>query len=288
MLQDILNFQLLVIGDTPITTGTLVVAIVVVLVFYVISRVSQRAMTRALTAKDVGDEGSIAAGRRLLHYVIMLVGIAVAVHTAGINLSALFAAGAIFAVGIGFAMQTILQNFVSGVILLMERTIQPKDILEVEGRVVRVMKMGIRSTVARTRDDEDLIIPNSVLAQSTVKNFTLQDSLYRLRAQVGVTYSSDMRLVMETLKRMAAELTWRSTKREPAVLLTAFGASSVDFEVSVWVEDPWGSRGSRSDLYQAMWWALKDAGVVIAFPQLDVHFDPPVAESFATLGSRAA
>jgi small-conductance mechanosensitive channel len=77
---------------------------------------------------------------------------------------------------------------------------------------------------------------------------------------------------------MARELDWRSSKKDPAVLLTDFGNSSVDFEVSVWIEDPWNSRRGRSDLREAIWWSLKEAGVTIAFPQVDVHFDAPVID----------
>jgi len=86
----------------------------------------------------------------------------------------------LFPVGLGFAMQNIAQNFVSGLILLVERAIKPGDIVEVEGRVVRVLKMGIRTTIARTRDDEEIIIPNASLVQSSVKNYTLEDSYFRI------------------------------------------------------------------------------------------------------------
>jgi small-conductance mechanosensitive channel len=143
--------------------------------------------------------------------------------------------------------------------------------------------MGIRTTIGRNRDDEELIIPNAILASSIVKNYTLQDSITRLRAPVGVEYGSDMKVVMETLTEMANGLEWRLKPYEPTVLLTEFGSSSVNFEVSVWITDPWRAPRARSKLMQAMWWALKDAGITIAFPQLDVHFDPPVEESLERL-----
>jgi small-conductance mechanosensitive channel len=288
MLQSILNLPLLMISGKPLTLGTIFASLAILVAAWWFSRLAQRGLTRWLRARQLGDEGSQAAGRRLLHYVIILIGLSIALDTAGIDLSALFAAGAIFAVGVGFAMQNIAQNFVSGLILLIERSIKPNDVLEVEGTVVRVEHMGIRSTVARTRDDEELIIPNAVLVQSTVKNFTLKDSLFRLRAVVGVTYGSNVQVVMEALTQVGERIEWRSPSRKPRVLMAGFGASSVDFEVSVWINDPWKSRRRLSDLYQAIWWALKEAGVTIAFPQVDVHFDPPVSESFAALGARAA
>ena len=134
------------------------------------------------------DEGSAKATARLVHYVVLCVGLSVAVHTLGVNLTALFTAGAIFAIALGFAMQNITQNFVSGIILLVERTIKPGDIIEAEGRMVQVTKLGMRATVVRTWDSDDFIIPNSLLVASTVKNFTLRDRLHRLRCLVGVSY----------------------------------------------------------------------------------------------------
>ena len=165
----------------------------------------------------------------------------------------------------------------------MERAIKPGDVLEVEGQVVRVVKMGIRSTVARTRDEEELIIPNSTLVQSTVKNYTLQDSHYRIRGRVGVAYGSDMQEVRETLSRIAEEVDWRLEVREPLVFLKEFGDSSVVWEVSVWVSDPWGAQRSLSELNRAVWNGLQNDGITIAFPQLDVHFDPTVEESIQSL-----
>jgi small-conductance mechanosensitive channel len=151
--------------------------------------------------------------------------------------------------------------------------------------MVKVVDMGIRATVARTLNEEEIIVPNSILVQSMVKNHTLRDSLYRLRVEVGVVYGSDMKLVMEVLQRTAREATWRVKDRAPLVHLTAFGSSSVDFQVSVWVDDPWIVLRRKSELHQAIWWALKDAGVVIAFPQLDVHFDPEVGGALGRIAS---
>ena len=142
--------------------------------------------------------------------------------------------------------------------------------------MVRIIRMGARATVARTRDDEELIIPNSTLVQSTVKNLTLTDALYRIRSRVGVSYSSDMDKVEEVLGSVARSLEGRHDEREPVIYLADFGDSSVVWEISVWLADPWRGPQARSDLNKAIWNGLKDAGITIAFPQLDVHFDPGV------------
>jgi small-conductance mechanosensitive channel len=283
ILGQLLKRNLFTLAGTPINVRTIIVILIIVGITLLLSKLLQRALARYFKARGVQDEGSISVAARLLHYIVLAIGLGIAVHTIGINLTAVFAAGAIFAIGLGFAMQNIAQNFVSGVILLAERTIKPGDILDVDGRMVRVVKLGARAIVARTLDEEDVIIPNSVLVQAPVKNYTLRDALYRIRRPVGVVYPSDMALVMRTLDKAAREQTWRSQTRDPVVLLNEFGDSSVNFEVSVWIESPWQVRSLSSKLNEAIWWALKEVDVTIAYPQLDVHFDPPVVESLRAM-----
>jgi small-conductance mechanosensitive channel len=186
-------------------------------------------------------------------------------------LASLFAAGAVVAVAIGFALQNVLQNFVSGVILLTERSITEHDVLEVQGEQVVVERLGARATVARTRDDNQLIIPNSVLVQSSVTNLTLADSVHRIRTRVGVAYGSDMEKVERVLLAAGASIEDRVKEREPLALLLEFGDSSVVWELSIWCNDPWAARVTRSDLNMAIWRHFKAKGITIAFPQLDVH-----------------
>ena len=269
--------RLFTIADTDVTIATLVVFALIVLATFIASAVLRRIVERALRLRGVDQEGSILATQRLVHYAVLIVGLSVGLQTIGVNLSALFAAGAVFAIGVGFAMRNLAENFVSGMILLLERSIKPDDVLEVEGQIVRVRRMGIRSTVVRGRNDEETIVPNTVLVQSNVTNYTLDDSLYRLRARVGVSYGSDMRRVREVLERTAGSLTWCSPGHPPVVLLVEFGPSSVDWEVSVWIDDPWRALVRGSQLREAIWWALQEAGITIAFPQLDVHLDAPIA-----------
>ncbi|HMB68540.1 MAG TPA: mechanosensitive ion channel domain-containing protein [bacterium] len=281
----IVGRELFSISGTPVTTATALTFFLILVVTFWISAIVQKALERGMRRRGVAAEGTVAAARRLTHYAILALGFGVGLQTVGIDLTALFAAGAFFAVAMGFAMQNITQNFVSGVILLVERTIKPQDVLEVEGRMVRVLHLGTRATVVRTLDEEELIVPNSVLVQSTVTNYTLRDPLVRLRVMVGVTYDSDMKQVRQVLEHATAELPWRSRQRDPVILMKAFGSSSVDWEVSVWVEEPWRLAGHSSELHEAIWFALKDAGIVIAFPQLDLHLDPPVTRALAASGS---
>ena len=268
----IANLTLFRLAGNEITIVELATAIGIGFLTLYVARLGENATQGALRARGVRSETTLVPAQKIVRYSLMSLGFVIAFHAVGIDLAALFTAGAIFAVGLGFAMQSIAQNFVSGVILLLERAIKAGDVVEVDGRFVRIVEMGIRSTIARTRDEEELIIPNHTLAQSSVKNFTYRDSLYRLRVPVGVAYSSDMAKVVEVLETVGREMKWRVTNKEPLVLWRDFGDSSMIFELSVWMQDPWTARLAESDIRRSIWNGLQAAGIVIAFPQMDVHF----------------
>lgn len=278
-LSNLFTKPLLTISGTEVTLFSVTIFLLIIICSIAISLVLQRGLKKALIHKFIKNEGTLAALLRLFHYSILIIGFGIGLQTIGINLSALFAAGAVFAIAVGFAMQNVVQNFVSGVILLLERTIKPGDILEVEGTVVKVIDMGIRTTIVRTWKEEELIMPNSIFSQSTVKNYTLRDNEFRLGVVVGVTYNSDMKKVIEVLEKTAHNVSWRLPEPEPRVLLQEFGNSSVDFGVYVNVDSPWKQRIFMSELRKDIWFAFKEANIIIAFPQLDVHLDPPVTEA---------
>ena len=274
----VLDFRLFDLGDKPVTVSTLMTVLIVITISFWISRLVQRALLKQLEERGVANEGAVAVGGRLAHYAIVLMGLGVGLQTAGVDLSALFAAGAVFAIAIGFAVQNVAQNFVSGVILLVEGAIKPGDVLQVGDKVVRVSQMGIRSTVATTMDNTEVILPNSELVSSSVYNYTMSDKLVRVRIDVGVEYASDPTQVVAVLAKTAEDFADKAPERAPIVLFKDFGASSLDFQVSIWTKDPWRIPLISTALRLAMWDALKDAGIVIAFPQLDVHLDRDVVE----------
>ncbi len=271
------DIHLFEIGGTQITAVTLIVVGLIFLATLLFSKLLQRSLRRLLAARGIASEGELWAVLRIVHYATLFVGFGIGLNTIGVNLTALFTAGAVFAVALGFAMQNITENFASGVILLVERSIKPGDVVELKGLTVKIERMGIRATVARTLDDEHLIVPNTELVQSTVKNYTFRDLRYRLRARVGVAYGSDMDAVHVALREAAEGLSFRLSV-EPRVLLIDFADSAVVWEVSIWIDDPWQMRRLRSELHLALWRQLGAAGITIAFPQLDVHLDPPVVE----------
>ncbi|MBN2716944.1 MAG: mechanosensitive ion channel [Deltaproteobacteria bacterium] len=271
--HQLMSFDLYTISGTPITVGRLLVSLLALLVAWLISLLARRSIARIMKRKGVKNEQTVKTTCSFVHWFILIGGCVVALKIAGIDLSTLFAAGAVLTVGLGFAMQNIAQNFVSGVILFAERSIQPGDILSVDGTVVKILKIGIRSTLAITRNMEEMIIPNSNLVQGTVTNYTMSDTKHLLGTFVGVTYDSDMKKVKEVLQEVAESMPWRVEDGRASVLMRDFGDSAVNFSVFVEVTDPWRSRVLASELNEAIWWALKANNIVIAFPQLDVHFD---------------
>src|SRR3954470_14072430 len=270
--------ELFRIGDRPVSLLTLASMLITFLAMLGVSWLLRAGVRRALRRGSIeAAGGDLGVADRLIHYGFIVLGLALALHLAGIRLDTVFAAGAVFAVGFGFAMQNIAQNFVSGVILLIERTIKPGDVLEIGSQIVKVMKMSIRATIVRTLDDEDIIVPNSTLVQSNVKNYTLEDNLYRVKVKVGVSYDSDLKQVRSVLTKAATDLPGRDVAYPPRTLLLDFGPSAIEYETSVWTHDPFNYRIAGSDLREAIWVAFKGAGIRIAYPQLDVHLPEGLA-----------
>ncbi|MDH3690234.1 MAG: mechanosensitive ion channel [Gammaproteobacteria bacterium] len=252
-------------------------AALILLTTFWIARALRGAIGRRVKARDPEDANTNRVYGRSIQVVVLLVGVSTAVHTLGINLTHLFTAGGLLAVAAAFAMKNLAENLVGGLILRLENTIKPGDVLRIQGdEIVKVKRIGFRITTVRSKSEGDLVIPNAELVQNPISNYTYNDELCRIDTTVGVAYDSDLEQVRATLQDVCDGLGWKSEQRRSQIELIEFGNSSVNFKVLVWVEDPWSEGHFRSDLNWAIWWALKDAGVVIALPQLDVHV---VAES---------
>jgi small-conductance mechanosensitive channel len=136
-----------------------------------------------------------------------------------------------------------------------------------------IQRIGLRTVKAKTYDGEDILIPNTLIAQSMVQNLTRDNREHRIEIGVGVAYESDLKLVRTTLEQTLESLAWRSQSHPPKVYLSEFGDSSVNYNIGVWIDNANESRGRKSDLHEAIWWALKDADITIAYPQMNVHLD---------------
>jgi potassium efflux system protein len=209
----------------------------------------------------------------LLRYCVLVFGFFVALGVVGVDLTkATILAGAL-GVGIGFGLQNVVNNFVSGLILLFERPVQVGDTVAIREVAGEIQHIGIRSCVVRTWDGAEVILPNAVLISDPVTNWTLSNRLRRITLSVGVAYGSDPARVVELLRGVAAAQDGVMPSPEPLALFTGFGDSALNFELRVWTDryDSWG--GVRSNLYLGIYKALSDAGIAIPFPQRDVRLD---------------
>lgn len=266
----LLSTPLFQLGNSQISLASLFVALMIIAGFVIISRIIESAVHNTLKSKaiDSGVKGSI---ERFSRYLIITLGAFIAMDTIGISLSSLAALGAVLMVGIGFGLQNIAQNFVSGVIILLERPIKKGDIVDVGGVSGRVLDIRVRSTVIETRDDVAIIVPNSQFIAEQVVNDSFSGEKIRRTLKVGVAYGSDVKKVTEILLKVAGE--HKQILKEPIskVLFMDFGNSSLDFELRFWVNELWTTDGILSDLRYAIDQEFRNADVCIPFPQRDLH-----------------
>jgi small-conductance mechanosensitive channel len=224
----------------------------------------------------------------LTYYALVIAGLFVALAAAGFEVSQLAIVVGALGVGIGFGLQNVVNNFVSGLILMFERPIQPGDVVEVSGTSGTVREIGMRATTLSTFEGADVVVPNGVLLNEKLINWTLSDMDRRIDVNLGVAYGSDPRRVLELLGEVARGTPGIATTPEPAVLFTGFGASSIDFGIRAWTNNFGDWVRIRSDLAVRVYEALKAAGIQIPFPQQDVHVRSVAPSAKAALAGLAA
>jgi small-conductance mechanosensitive channel len=245
-------------------------ALIVIFAAYAVSRLVQRIIVRSLRRDKDNDENAIFTYKKVVGITVMTLGFLIAVHVMGINLTTLFHTGGLLAIAAAFALKNVADNLVSGFLLRIERTVKPGDVLETQGQMMTIKEVGLRGTIAITKASKYILIPNSQLIQNWIANYTYEDSLCQIWAVVGVAYSSDLKKVREVLEKVCDSFDGKY-QRQPEVLLLGFGESAVNYKASIWIKNPWQSGKIKSELNEQIWWALKEAEIEIAFPQLDVH-----------------
>lgn len=260
-------FQL---GGNDISIVSLLAAVLILLCSIKLSRTIEKIVFRALKSRDI-DSGLKSSVARFSRYLVLLLGVFITLDTMGISLSSLAALGAVLMVGVGFGLQNITQNFIAGLILLIERPIKKGDLVRVGETAGRIIDIQARSTVVQTRDDISIIVPNSQFISEQVVNESFSGDKVRLHVGVGVAYGSDVELVKSVLLKVAREHQQVLQYPESNVVFRDFGDSSLDFELRVWVEELWANDIILSDLRFAIDREFRENKVVIPFPQRDVH-----------------
>ena len=215
----------------------------------------------------------------IMTYLIIGFGIIIAMVTAGIDLSSFALLAGALGVGIGFGLQDIVRNFISGLILIFERPIQIGDAVQVDDISGRVLKIGIRSSLIKTWQGAEVIVPNGILISNKLVNWTLSDQLRRIDIKTGVSYGTDVKLVMQTLLKCATDHQQILTKPAPYVLFNDFAESYLEFELRCWTSNYTDWIFIKSEIMLAIDEAFAREKIVIPFPQRDLHlksgFDLP-------------
>ncbi|MCJ7754955.1 MAG: mechanosensitive ion channel, partial [Thermoanaerobaculales bacterium] len=219
---------------------------------------------------------------KVTHYVVVVVGVMVAATAAGLDFSRINLIVGALGVGIGFGLQNVVNNFVSGLILLFERPIRVGDRVEISQLSGVVTDIGMRASIVRTWQGAEVIVPNANLISSEVINWTLSDESHRMEISVGVAYGTDPQTVIDLLVLVAVGHPDVFRDPEPVALFLGFGESSLDFELRAWT----GGDFVRvaSELRVAINTALAEAGIEIPFPQRDLHLRTVDEACVATAG----
>lgn len=266
-----LDHELFKLSNTSITPLTLLLLGLTVAGSLVIGRLSGKAVSSAIARRGPHSAGLAYAMGRITQYAVVTLCVFIGLSNAGINLSALAAVGAVLTVGIGFGLQNIAQNFVSGMILLIERPVQKGDFIVVGNTVGTVKDISMRATKVTSRDGVTIIVPNSEFITASVVNQSANDRGFRSRVTVGVSYASDVDKVREILMRVASEHEMVLEEPKPQVFFRDFGDSSLDFELCAWLAQPEPEPRVTSELRFAIFKAFNEAEVEIPFPQRDLN-----------------
>ena len=267
--NQILNIQIFQLGGNPITLEHILLFTIALLVTRYLARSSRRVLREHVLAKV--DPAPRFVVIRVVQYAIWTVGLLIALELLGIDLTALTVVAGALGVGIGFGLQSVVSNFVSGLVLLLEQPIRINDRVTVENVEGNVADIHFRSTTIVTNDNISIIVPNSQFINQTVINWSHGDPTIRIHVPVGVAYGSDVELVTKTLYEIAGADQGVLSQPAPEVRFTEFGDSSLNFELLVWSDDPPRHLQLKSRLNYAIDAAFRRHNIQIPFPQRDLH-----------------
>ena len=271
------NTTLFSVGETPVTGGDILRVLIILAVALLLSRIVRLAISRVDSSDFSGTQASMYTVGRLTHYAIIILAVFIALTSIGLDFSSLALVAGALSVGIGFGLQSIVNNFVSGLIILFEHSLRVGDYIELDtGLTGTVKAINVRSTLINTNDNIDIVVPNSEFVTTRLQNWTLGERILRVRIPFGVAYGSDKDLVRKAALEAAADVSFTLTNmrgRETDVWLVEFGDNSLNFLLLVWVNRQGAKRPTRTRA--AYLWALETKltkyGIEIPFPQRDLH-----------------
>ena len=276
-LEDWLDYKIIALSDFSVSLGQILLFAFIIVATLATSRLI-RSQIRVIPIKERAiSRAQLYAIGRFVHYIILIVGFVIALSVLGVNFNKLAILAGALGIGIGLGLQSLVNNFVSGLVILLEKSLKVGDFIELESGVVgEVIEIAMRATIIHTRDNVDILIPNAELTGGRVINWTLEDDIRRFRIPFSVAYGSDKVLVQKAALEAAYSIayTLKSPGREAQVLMTGFGESALDFILAVWVTPEFVKQPTK--LTSDYLWAIDDAfrrhQIEIPFPQRDIHF----------------
>lgn len=270
------------VGTMKISIGLIAISTMTLTATFFVSKVIPKIMLDESISGKYVERGARNSIARLIQYFIIVIGFLIAIAMIGIDLTKLTIILGALGVGIGFGLQGIVNNFVSGLILLFERPLREGDTITIDNGTswAQIRKIGLRATIVQTFDNADVIIPNADLISNTVTNWTLQNRQMRVMLPIGVAYGSDVAKVHEILLDCAKahELVLKSPA--PTVFFLNLGDSSLDFQLRVWIQDTDDQLTVKSNLFSSIVDSFNKANIEIPFPQRDLHLRSTDTEIF--------
>ncbi len=274
-LQAFWNFQITRMDGQAITVGKIASALAIFIVAIWISRLLSRVLGGRILRKFGANEGAIGAFQTIFFYVLVAIFAMLTLELVNVPLTVFTLLGGAIAIGVGFGSQNLLNNFISGLILLAERPIRIGDLIQVGDLFGTVASVGARSTRVRTSANVDLLVPNSAFLEQNVINWTLSDNKVRTHVTVGVVYGSPTDAVRDLMIQAAEEHPRVLKDPPPHVIFADFGDNALVFEVYFWLEMKTQMQRKivESDIRFRIDAVCREKDIVIAFPQRDVHLD---------------
>ena len=269
------HYELTAFGEKSVTVQKVVTALLILLIGQFVSRALSRALRRQVLRRLDFDPSASATIQSLFYYTLIVMFGLFALNVAKVPLTAFTVLGGAVALGIGFGSQNIINNFISGLVLMAERPVKVGDLVQIDNLYGNVEHIGARSTRVRTGSNLEIIVPNSSFLQNNVINFTLSSNKVRTSVEVGVVYGSPTVTVTQLLRRATFETSRVARDPPPTILFKSFGDNALVFEVHFWIHMRTMMDQSQieSEVRFRIDQFFRDEGIVIAFPQSDVHLD---------------
>ncbi len=270
--ERILTHKIATINETELTPQTIILFLAVFALLLIISKILTRVIDSKVLTRLRIDTGLQYALKRIIHYVLLIISAVFSFQLIGIDFTGLAVIFGFLSVGIGFGLQNITSNFVSGLIILLERPVKVGDRISVGDVQGEIQSINMRSSTIQTLDDITIIVPNSQLIESQVTNWSYGHTRMRVRIPIGVSYDSDLDTVTQALMNVANAHDKVMDTPAPSVIFDEFGASSWNLFLAVWINNNRDYFAVKSDINKAIVHKFREKNIEIPFPQQDIHF----------------